>query len=134
MKDNDEKTEEVEGLEALSDVGTQGVIPDVPNRKSFTGRGFRSEYGIRVSDDAMVFHFYPEGGPWSDDFVPVMEESLLRNYPMSKYKLTGGYVPELDSFWVIVAEAGRGMAPLVLAERFLSQIGQESVSGASSGT
>lgn len=90
-----------------------------------------AEYGVRSDDGALVFHFYPPGwalqGPveWKDwyGFRDRLERAILAHFPPPQVE--AGYVPELQSFWVI-ARRSRAFDETALVESFFRELEAES--------
>jgi hypothetical protein len=90
---------------------------------------FFVEYGIRIDDHAMVFHFYPpksSPGRWVE--VSRMAERLERAIP-KHFDVAGGrvratYAEELHSFCVIVRGLGAAPDPWPLVARFLDDVAE----------
>jgi len=112
-----------------------GLETHIPDIQSFVHEKFLVAYGVRTDDDAMVFHFFaPPDSTWDESFQMVdrLNEVTGRYYPLDRYKVKGGYTPELDSYYVIVPGAGAAISPPIdRAEEYLSALGAYVPEGAS---
>lgn len=103
----------------------RGLMVHVPEPHQWVSERFLSEYGARITDDALLFHFFaPPGKVLEEDesFISDLEASLTNVFPLERFAVKGGYVEDLDSVWVIVPDAGMLPHHLQLAEKFLSGI------------
>lgn len=91
---------------------------------------YLAEWGVRVTDYALIFHFYPpkdaEEEPntmgWDPGFeMPARLEKAIGQV-FDTDRITCGFVQEQQSFYVIAGGYGRGLDPRLLAERFLDMI------------
>lgn len=114
----------------LGEVNGNALLTHIPEPLAVDTPNFQLEYGIRVDDQAMVFHFYPpkEVGGWYADYQmdKRLERAILRNFKTDK--TTAGYAEELSSFYVIVEDLGRSPDPWTLSERFIVHV-QEPLEG-----
>lgn len=82
------------------------------------------EWGARITDGALVFHFFPSpvSDPWDPEYL--MPERLKFGIEASfdTSRVTCGYVEEMNSFYVICGEYGMGIDQRPLAKRFLAAI------------
>jgi hypothetical protein len=78
------------------------------------------EYGVRLDDKAMVFHFYPPKDKSTWDPASKMDARLKSAIDscFRVEKVTAGFAAELDSFYVIVGDLGAAPDPWTLVERF----------------
>ena len=108
----------------LQDVKANSLMPVIPNPLAMEAEGFLVEYGVRIDDQAMVFHFFSpkDAATWDEKYR--MDARLKRaiDSNFDTRKITCGYVREMDSFYVIVGGLGSGPDPWPLAERFLRDV------------
>lgn len=111
----------------------QGERPIQTQVKEFfaSDRGdYLAEWGVRVTDRALIYHFYPPKGTenqpntmgWdpSYDMPGRLQEAIKAVFDTSR--ITCGFAEEQKSFYVIAGGYGRGLDPRPLAERFLDEI------------
>lgn len=103
----------------------QAISRDIPDSVvEQRERGYLVEYGVRVNDNAMVFHFFPipdNLDAWKRLEMPKrLEAALPQCFELSR--VTAGYEPEYDSFYVIAGGYGNVPDPRGLAHRFLSRV------------
>jgi hypothetical protein len=108
----------------LQDVRGNSLLPHVPNPLALDTPNFLVEYGVRLDDQAMVFHFFSAKDRPTWDPTYHMEQRLKRavDKNFDTQKVSCGYALEMDSFYVIVGGLGAGPDPLPLAERFLRDV------------
>lgn len=105
----------------LQDISITVDLPDLLGRSS---PNYDVEYGTRVSDNALVFHFFPPGWAegkerdWPDwtKFRDSLEQAILACFPVYE----AGYVRELKSFFVILRAKPSVPDLNALLERFFS--------------
>lgn len=94
---------------------------------------YLAEWGVRVTDRALIFHFYPPRGPededgelvaleWNPSFDMPTRLQVALDAVFDTDRITCGFVDEERSFYVIAGGYGRGFDPRPLAERFLDRI------------
>lgn len=112
-------TEDLKGAN-LQDIRANSLLPHVPNLLARDTKDYLVEYGVRVDDKAMVFHFFSPKDRSTWDPEANMDQRLKRAidicFPVKK--VTAGFADELDSFYVIVGELGASPDPWPLVERF----------------
>ena len=106
------------------DVKASSLIPHIPNPLAMDTPNFLVEYGIRVDDQAVVFHFFSAKNRTSWDPEYKMDVRLQRGVDRNfdTTKVTCGFAVEMDSFYVIVGGLGAGPDPWPLVERFLFDV------------
>lgn len=108
----------------LQDVRGNSLLPHVPNPLAMEADGFLVEYGIRLDDQAMVFHFFSpkDAATWDPKYM--MDARLKRaiDANFDTKRVTCGFAIEMDSFYVIVGGLGAGPDPWPLTERFLRDV------------
>lgn len=120
-------------MSELAEAGLQD-IPGSMLREQFRDVRARNsahcdaEYGIRDSDGALVFHFFPPGAAldskldWSDwhAFRDQLERALLQHFSIEH--IDAGYAEELKSFFAIIAP--RPLVPdlTALVEHFFAAL------------
>lgn len=116
----------------LQDIRGNSLLPHVPNPLALDTPNFLVEYGVRVDDQAMVFHFFSakDRQTWDPSYgmEKRLEAAIAKNFDTQK--VTCGFALEMDSFYVIVGGLGAGPDPFPLAERFLRDV--EALPGAAS--
>lgn len=117
-------TDEISPNGWAQDVRAASLMPHIPNPLAMDTPNFLVEYGVRVDDQAVVFHFFSAKDRLTWDPAYRMDDRLRRaidaNFDVSK--VTCGYASEMDSFYVIVGGLGAGPDPWPLVERFLSDV------------
>lgn len=117
--------------EQISDVGgmpPQQVMDVIPARQGAFHDLFFAEWGVRVTDDALIIHIYPptiEGDDFTDwPTDSVMDKALEAALPQtfSPDRLTAGYEPEQKSFYVIAGGYGQVLDPRMLVEKFFERL------------
>jgi hypothetical protein len=108
----------------LQDVKGDSLLPHIPNPLAQDTKNFLVEYGVRLDDQAMVFHFFSPKDAVTWDPTYRMDARLKRaidgSFDVSR--VTAGFAPDVDSFYVIVGGLGASPDPWTLAERFLASI------------
>lgn len=113
-------------IEGFNEAGFQGAAlqTHLPDTHAMSTPHFLVEYGVRVDDLAMVFHFYsPEDAPaWPDHarWRTRLERAIESTFDMSA--VSADYVPEMDSYCVIVRGMGARPDPLAFAKIFLDRV------------
>ncbi len=109
---------------ALQDVDASSLKEAVPDLLAKDTPGYLVEYGIRIDDGAMVFHFFPpkDRGDWDPGWR--MDTRLERALPgcFDVSAVSAGYAEELRSFYVIVGGLGSAPDPWPSVERFFAAI------------
>jgi len=108
----------------LGDVPASSLTTHIPNPLAKDTKNYLVEYGIRVDDDAMVFHFFSpkDKETWDPkyDIHNRLEHAITKCFDLRTIK--AGYVSELESFYVIVEGLGLVPDPWAKAEAFFSAI------------
>jgi len=106
------------------DISAASLLPHIPNPLAMDTPNFLVEYGVRIDDQAVVFHFFSakDRSTWDPEYR--MDERLRRaiDANFDTRKITCGFAAEMDSFYVIVGGLGAGPDPWPLVERFLSDV------------
>lgn len=104
----------------LQDIRANSLLPHVPHPLARDTKDYLVEYGVRVDDKAMVFHFFSpkDADTWSP--TAKMDERLKAaiDATFQVKNVTAGFTPELDSFYVIVGGLGASPDPWPLVDRF----------------
>jgi hypothetical protein len=105
------------------------IREDVPDRQAEARAHFVADWGIRLTDNALVIHLYPPldaGGKISEDWDATyqMDKRLDRAMPQcfDVSSLTAGFEPEYNSFFVIYGGGGLLLDVRLLVGRFLDAI------------
>jgi len=105
------------------------IREDVPNREAGAYEKFVVDWGVRLTDRALVMHFYPplnSEGKISDDWDASyeMDKRLDRAMPQvfDVSRITAGFEREFNSFFVIVGGGGQVLDVRLLVQRFLDAI------------
>jgi len=108
----------------LQDVSCSSLSTHIPEPLAKDTADYLVEYGIRVDDAAMVFHFFPakDAKDWKESYhMPDRLEHAIQAC-FDTTKVRANYVSELKSFCIIVYGLGAGPDPWPLVERFFSEI------------
>lgn len=108
----------------LQDVPLDAVQEQLSDMRARNSPVCDAEWGVRLDDGALVFHFFPPGyaragvTEWLDwsGFRDALERALLRSFPPNT--LDAGYAEELSSFFVIVKPRPQSADLVQLIERF----------------
>lgn len=97
----------------------------IPNKRELTTDCFTVEYGSRLDDSVMVFHFFPPETGWDhkrvrDALDRGLIDVLATRELWSKYKAE--FVPELDSYVLRVPAMGSAPDPDYCAKLFLNAV------------
>jgi hypothetical protein len=105
------------------------IREDVPDRKAEAREHFVADWGIRVTDNALVIHLFPpldDTGSLSEEWEAgyQMDKRLDRAMPavFDVSNLTAGFEPMYNSFYIIVGSGGLTFDPRLLVRRFLDAI------------
>lgn len=108
----------------LQDVNASALQSHIPNPLAKDTPNFLVEYGVRIEDHAMIFHFFSgkDQTEWNLEFHmdKRLEVAIDEHFDVSK--VTAGYAQEMDSFYIIVGGLGGAPDPWPLVERFLSSL------------
>lgn len=104
----------------LQDIKANSLLPHVPNPLARDTKDYLVEYGVRVDDKAMVFHFFSPKDQTTWDPAAKMDQRLKRAIDacFQVKDVTAGFAVELDSFYVIVGGLGAAPDPWGLVEKF----------------
>jgi hypothetical protein len=100
----------------------------VPNLQAESRKRYIVEWGGRVTDGALILHFFPpltpEGdiGVWPDDSD--MDKRLEKAIPaiFDTNRVTAGFEPEWDSFYIIAGGYAASLGVRLLVKRFLDAV------------
>jgi hypothetical protein len=100
----------------------------IPNLKAEARGDYVVEWGARVTDGALVFHFFPplltngQIGKWPADST--MDKKLERAIPevFDVGRITAGYEKDWDSFYVIAGGYASSLDARLLAKRFFDAV------------
>lgn len=106
------------------DIHGGGLKSSIPEPMAIDTPNFMVTYGIRLDDNAMVFHFVSakNAETWDPDYH--MDKRLERAIPKT-FKVehvTCGFEESLDSFFVIVGFLGLALDPWTLCRKFLKDV------------
>lgn len=93
----------------------------VPEERTFECGLFNAEYGVRTDDSAMVFHFFPAGEEWDHERLRTGLSEAIKTC-FDPENVQAEYVPELESYCVLVGGMGLMPDPWTYAEIFLKRI------------
>jgi len=113
------------GLQDIPGSALQEGLTDLLARNSSV---CDSEYGTRVDDGALVFHFFPPGAAenpgadWADWYVfrDRLEKAALDHFVIST--IDAGYASELHSFFVILKPPPMVPDRVALIESFFAAL------------
>lgn len=114
-------------VEGLTDLKSDTIRPDVPDREAVARPNFTVEWGIRTTDGALVIHFYPKidgenvATEWDGKYR--MPERLELAIPkiFDVNQVTCGFEKDFNSFYVIVG-AVISIDLRLLVQRFLELV------------
>jgi hypothetical protein len=126
-------TNPLQELQGLSSIGGSALTTHLPEPLARDTPNYLVEYGIRLDDLAMVFHFFPpkdreDWDPARWNLARRLEVVLPKHFDTRM--LTAGYAPEIRSFYVIVGGLGAVPDPWFLVERFFGALDAAPVSAA----
>jgi hypothetical protein len=100
----------------------RSIARQVPDFQAEDRPKYLVEYGVRITDQALVFHFYPKGEDWDPDWK--MDKRLEHAIPevFQIERIGTDYVMEYSSFCVIAGGYGSVPDPRLLAKRFLDAV------------
>lgn len=111
-------------LGGLSDVDGRSLLPHVPNPLAKDTKNYLVEYGVRIDDGAMVFHFFvpKDRNDWDPAYA--MDKRLERAIPacFSVERVSADFAREMNSFNVIVGGLGASPDPWPLVEKFFQAL------------
>lgn len=111
---------EATAITEQGDVLGSSLMHAIPDPLARDTRHFLVEYGVRIDDSAIVFHFFsPKDGDWNPAFHQHLEKALQL---LPTTSMTAGYAPEVDSFYVIVGGLGASPDPWPTIEKFFSEL------------
>jgi hypothetical protein len=110
-----------------------GLMDVVPERMAKQTSHYDVEYGLRIDDKAMIFHFYAPGTDWSE-YPPKnlgtwdpnyrmhdrLERAMPEVFEVSAIKAV--YTEETKSFCIIVGGLGHAPDPFYYVHRFFEKI------------
>jgi hypothetical protein len=104
----------------LQDISADSLKTHVPHLLARDTKDYLVEYGIRLDDKAMVFHFFSPKDAAAWDPASKMDQRLKAaiDQCFQVKNVTAGFAPELDSFYVIVGGLGAALDPWPLVDRF----------------
>lgn len=108
---------------ALQDINGSSLLQSLPDPLAKETPHYLAEYGLRVDDGALVFHFFPpRGDGWDPSYQ--MDKRLERAIAevFDVQRVSADYAEEIKSFCVIFGGAARAPDPLALASLFFAQI------------
>lgn len=108
---------------ALQDVSAGSLMQALPDPLAKETQNYIVEYGLRLDDGALVFHFFPaEGESWDPAYK--MDQRLERaiRETFDTNRVSADYQEEVRSFCVIFGGAARAPDPLALAPMFFEWI------------
>lgn len=102
-------------------VNGTGLQTHIPDKQTVTTRKYAVQYGKRVDDGAVVFHFFPANHAWDLAYeMPRRLEDSIKKH-LSRFPVHTSFIEELNSFCVIAA-IGSSLDPELLTTRFLNEI------------
>lgn len=106
------------------DIQGAGLRTAIPEPLAVETPNFMVTYGIRLDDNAMVFHFVSARNAETWDPNYQMDKRLERAIPKNfkTEHVTCGFEESLDSFFVIVGYIGASLDPWTLCHRFLNDV------------
>lgn len=114
---------------SLGEVSGDSLQEDVPDRQAISREKYVADWGVRVSDNALVLHFFPpltaEGKISEDwDYTYEMDKRLERAIPsvFDVSRVTAGFEKEYNSFFIIVGGGGSVLDVRLFVQRFLDAV------------
>lgn len=105
-------------------VNASALLTHIPNVRAKDTPGYLVEYGSRVDDGAMVFHFFApiRDDTWNEDYQMHrrLESAIAQHFDTTK--VSANYEQDMDSFCIIVGGLGAAPDPWPLVERFFGTI------------
>jgi len=102
-------------------VNGTGLQTHIPDKQTVMTRKYAVEYGPRIDDGAVVFHFFPADRGWDLSYeMPLRLEAAIAKH-LSRFPVHTSFIEELNSFCVIAA-IGSSLDPELLTTRFLNEI------------
>jgi len=110
-----------------------GLLDAIPGRLMKQTQNYHVEYGVRIDDNAMIFHFYPPDTDWTY-YPPTTPGSWAAAYAMNDrlerampkvfdVKFLKASFTELNqSFCIIAKGVGASPDPFYFAHRFFEEI------------
>lgn len=118
-----------------STIDGSSIIEAIPHRVEDSTQHYRVEFGVRLDDQAVVFHFFPPSDKerWSPDEHTAMrgalDQGLLGYIKPSWPGYLAEYIPELESYSVQVPVMGTVPDPIYCARKFLAIVNASLPSG-----
>lgn len=108
----------------LRDIKADSLLPHVPHPLARDTKDYLVEYGVRLDDQAFVFHFYSPKDRDTWDPAAQMDRRLKSAIDrcFRVETVTAGFAPEMDSFYVIVGGLGAAPDPWPLVDRFFRAV------------
>ncbi len=117
---------------SLQDVSYEALKTHIPNLLAKDTKNYLVEYGVRIDDDAMVFHFFSakDADDWDPDYrMNDRLEAAIRAC-FNTDKVVAEYIEDMQSFCIIVHDLGAAPDPWPMVARFFDSI-EKPLSGAS---
>lgn len=115
---------------ALQDVSYGSLKTHIPELLAKDTPNYLVEYGVRVDDAAMVFHFFSpkDATDWDESYAMTrrLEHAIKSCFDVAKVRAE--YISDMRSFCIIVRDLGAALDPWPLVERFFSEIERGEVS------
>jgi hypothetical protein len=108
----------------LKDIRADSLLPHIPHPLARDTKDYLVEYGVRLDDQAFVFHFFSPKDRETWDPSAKMDERLKRAIDkcFRVQDVTAGFAPEMDSFYIIVGGLGASLDPWPLVDRFFRAV------------
>jgi hypothetical protein len=112
--------EERASMSDAKDVLASSLQTHIPDLLARDTPNYLAEYGVRITDEAMVFHFFPpkDRTGWDSRWQPDMRLKAAIDEHFDTRYVSASYVEELQSFCVIVGGLGAAPDPWPLVEKF----------------
>lgn len=107
----------------MSDIHLASLEAAIPDPLIDKTPHYQVIYGIRIEDNALVFHFFPPDGSndWAPTFDPQKVLTPAISALMDPARAFGDYSKEVNSFCVIYRAGGLLPAPFIFARQFLDR-------------
>lgn len=117
--------EELTTLRELRECKASSLREHIPELLARDTPLYLVEYGIRIDDGALVFHFFPpkEEADWPpNNRMNKRLEHALDSLVDVKTVAVADYIQELRSFCIILRGLGHSPDPWIFVERFFAKI------------
>ena len=122
---NDDATaEEIEALASMPRIARSSLLSTIPDLLAKDTSHYLVEYGVRVDNTDMVFHFFPPKSKktWDPGYKMDKRLEAATKQCFDRFHYSAGFVVEMDSFYVVIKGLGSVPDPWYLVEKFFAAI------------